>query len=291
MISIIMPVFNGQKFLKEQIYSIVNQIGGYTMELIFINDCSEDDSKDIIVSFCNKYENFIFYDNEKNLGVNYSFEFGIRRAKYDIIMLSDQDDIWFPNKIEKMYSELSKNCVDLVGCLSYKMKGETKTFDIYNPEPTSGVESFMFNRIRGASMMINKNFCLEALPFLEEVLYDKWLYFYALALDKLQILEYPLDYYRIHDNNVVGDRFNMKNSQKLISSIELNKNMFETLKERTQDEISINVINSLSNVLFFNNLILNVLRNKKNIFQFILFLMRLNLPLRVKIIYLTYIFR
>ena len=105
MISVCMASFNGNKYIKKQLDSILSQLG-IDDEVIIVDDASEDDTVSTIMNFNDP--RIKLFENENNTGVIASFERSITLAKGEIIFLSDQDDIWLPNKIQKMMSLFQK---------------------------------------------------------------------------------------------------------------------------------------------------------------------------------------
>lgn len=102
--TIVIATYNGQEFLSEQIDSILNQTK-LPEEIIFVDDCSDDDTKKIILNYASliklKGINVHVTEQKKNVGYIKNFFNGIKQATQEIIFLCDQDDIWLPNKIEK----------------------------------------------------------------------------------------------------------------------------------------------------------------------------------------------
>ena len=132
-ISILMPVYNGNKYLKEAINSIINQT--FTnFELIIINDGSDDNSLDILKSYSDP--RIIIINNEINKGLIASLNIGLKkcRAKYTARM--DQDDISLPDRLQIQYDFMEKNPrIDLVGSWTECIDKDGKTLKISrNPE-------------------------------------------------------------------------------------------------------------------------------------------------------------
>ena len=96
-ISVILPVYNGGKYLKESIDSILNQTFN-NYELIIVNDGSTDESLDIIISYKDERIKLI---NQKNTGLSKALNNGIKLAKGRYIARMDQDDISNPERFEK----------------------------------------------------------------------------------------------------------------------------------------------------------------------------------------------
>src|ERR1700744_2314782 len=97
MISVCMAVFNGQRYLHEQLDSILPQLGEHD-EVIIVDDGSNDASASIVSEF--RDPRLKLLRNETNVGPSKSFERAISQAQGQYIFLSDQDDIWKANKVE-----------------------------------------------------------------------------------------------------------------------------------------------------------------------------------------------
>ena len=106
-ISIIMPVYNAEKFLKDSIESVLNQ-NEENIELIIINDGSNDNSKIIINEYKLK-DNRIKFIEQKNMGVSTSRNVGIKISNGEYIAFIDADDLWLNNKLERQLIEFEKD--------------------------------------------------------------------------------------------------------------------------------------------------------------------------------------
>ncbi len=107
-ISVCLASFNGEKFIYEQIQSILIQLGDND-ELIICDDGSNDNTVKIINEF--KDSRICLYENQNHFNPIFNFESAIKYAKNDIIVLSDQDDIWVHNRVEIIY-EYFKNKIN-----------------------------------------------------------------------------------------------------------------------------------------------------------------------------------
>ena len=99
MISIAMATYNGDKYIKEQIDSILNQTI-QDFEIVICDDCSTDGTVRILHEYAKNDKRFHIYQNEDNLGFKKNFEKAITLCQGEYIALSDQDDIWMPNHLE-----------------------------------------------------------------------------------------------------------------------------------------------------------------------------------------------
>ena len=112
-ISVIMPVYNGERFLEETINSILNQTFK-NFELIIVNDDSQDDTLKIIKKY--RDERIVLINNQKNLGVTNSINIGLKIAKGKYIASCNSDDISHPKRIEVEFNYLEKHTdIFLVG--------------------------------------------------------------------------------------------------------------------------------------------------------------------------------
>ncbi|MDR2966367.1 MAG: glycosyltransferase [Methanobacteriaceae archaeon] len=111
-----MPIFNAEKNLKNALDSIVNQtIGFENIQVIMVNDCSTDESKNIINKYSEKYKNFISIHLKKNTGGAYGpRNIALKLATGKYLMFLDSDDSYEEDTCEILYNEISSNDVDIV---------------------------------------------------------------------------------------------------------------------------------------------------------------------------------
>ena len=117
-ISVIIPVYNAEKHLENTINSIIKQsIGFENIELILVDDASKDNSKKIIESYSEKYNNIIPYYSEKNHGYpGFGRNIGLNTATSDYIMFMDNDDEYDVNMCKTLYETLIDENADIVVC-------------------------------------------------------------------------------------------------------------------------------------------------------------------------------
>ena len=97
-VSIVMPAFNAEKYIGDAIDSVRNQT--YTnWELLIVDDCSTDNTREIITSIEDKRIRYL--KNSTNSGAAISRNYALREADGKWIALLDSDDVWTPNKLEK----------------------------------------------------------------------------------------------------------------------------------------------------------------------------------------------
>ena len=107
-VSIIMPAYNASKYLVDSVESVKKQ-SFKNWELIIIDDCSIDNTAELIKSMSEKDSRIIFMQNTENCGVAQTRNAGIKVATGKYIAFLDSDDIWFPNKLERQLEFMEKN--------------------------------------------------------------------------------------------------------------------------------------------------------------------------------------
>ncbi len=115
MISIIVPVYNTEKYLKKSLSSILKQTYK-EFEVIIVNDGSTDDSEKIIDSFKKKYPKKIKSFKKKNEGVSVARNYGISKASGEYLAFVDSDDWIEPDFLEKLYNTALKDDLDIIVC-------------------------------------------------------------------------------------------------------------------------------------------------------------------------------
>ena len=125
-ISVIIPVFNTEKFLEETFESVKNQTFNFEdIEVIFIDDKSTDSSRDIIEGFSNEYNNVKVYDSQKDKkGPGCARNVGLDNANGEYVVFLDSDDTMVPEYLETVYNEITQNDVDLVKASFFINTGE-----------------------------------------------------------------------------------------------------------------------------------------------------------------------
>jgi len=155
-VSVVMCTYNGEKYLKEQIESILNQT--YPVyEIIIQDDCSIDHTMDILQKYEKEYTCIHAFRNEKQKGISENFFSALDRANGDYIALSDQDDIWEINKIERQISYADDYM--LVACVSkpFATDDEIKVIFDERERNTHLEREIYLNSIPGHTMLFKKS--------------------------------------------------------------------------------------------------------------------------------------
>lgn len=115
LVSVVMPLYNAEKFVKKAIDSVLNQTYK-NFELIIVDDCSSDGSLEIVKKLANNNEEIKIISNKENSGVSKTRNKGILEANGEYIALLDSDDIWTEEKLEKQVALLLNNEAQIVYC-------------------------------------------------------------------------------------------------------------------------------------------------------------------------------
>lgn len=121
-VSIIMPAYNCQDFIGKAIESVINQTY-QNWELIVVDDCSSDQTVEIITNYANQESRIVLKRNKENRGAAYSRNKGIKYAQGEYIAFLDSDDLWDQKKLEMQVDFMKKN-KSLFSCTYYRKINE-----------------------------------------------------------------------------------------------------------------------------------------------------------------------
>lgn len=114
-VSIVLPTYNGEKYIKESIDSIINQVY-MDWELIIVNDCSNDNTLQIIHEYEERDKRIKVINNPKNRKLPKSLNIGFKNAVGEYLTWTSDDNIYLPNAIEKMVNYLEEHPADYMVC-------------------------------------------------------------------------------------------------------------------------------------------------------------------------------
>lgn len=201
-----MAVYNGERYLGEQIDSILVQMEQDDELLVSVDPCS-DRSREITCSYAQKDARIHVLDGPGK-GVVRNFENGLNKASGDIIFLSDQDDVWLSNKRERCLSSLEKNNTIAVVHNCTLVDGEKNLIQerFFEKGFQPGVVSnIVRNRYIGCCMAFRRELLKSALLFPKNVpMHDQWLGLLAAKTGTVAFIDEPLMLYRRHSRTVTG---------------------------------------------------------------------------------------
>ena len=108
-----MATYNGEKYLREQIDSILNQTYS-DFRLLISDDFSKDSTREILHEYTKKDNRVIVFLQNENLGVTKNFEFLMKKVENEYFMFADQDDFWQKDKVQKSLEKMIEKNSDLV---------------------------------------------------------------------------------------------------------------------------------------------------------------------------------
>lgn len=257
MISIIMGTYNGERYIKEQIISILNQ-DFCEWKLFIFDDGSTDSTEKIALEFVKKYPDKIFYNkNTVNLGAAGNFFNGTKKAlelapENQYFCFSDQDDVWVEDKLTRSLKKLIK--------AEGKQKQPTLVYSdvaiadkdlniLKNSYFKSAKIDFrktelnyllMENKVIGGTVMFNKSLLeieidaekrgLKPEKFAK--MHDWWFALIASGFGNIDIIEGFTEYYRQHENNVIGgESFGIYLISRLQKVSEIRKRIRENIEQ------------------------------------------------------------
>lgn len=204
-VSIVMCTYNGEEFVEQQVFSLINQT--YPLhEIIIVDDGSTDNTVTVVEKLVKENPAISLYKNETNLGYNKNYEKALNLATGDIIAISDQDDVWDLKKIETLLDHWKDETL-LIYCESVIFKKEIPEF----PKPNRIIRRIkgedarnfaVYNTISGHAMMIKKALLELSFPFEADVYYDWWMAVVASCNGGISYDPSVLVYQRAHENNV-----------------------------------------------------------------------------------------
>jgi glycosyltransferase involved in cell wall biosynthesis len=211
MISVCIATYNGEKYIKEQLNSILTQID--------LNDevvVSDDSSTDKTIEIIEKYNDsrIKIYQNNKFRNPIYNFENALIKCSGDIIFLSDQDDIWPEDKVVDYMGKLKEYDVVFSNVNLFKNDfNKTKEMFVSGNNNKGLVKNIIKNHCIGATMAFKKELLRRALPFPKHIpMHDIWIYSLGSIFGKTFYFNKPYLYYRRHGNNATNTGVKTENN-------------------------------------------------------------------------------
>ena len=277
LVSVVLCTYNGEKYLEKQIQSIINQTYN-KLEIIINDDCSSDNTMNILEKYQQIDSRIKVFRNVENLGFNKNFETAIKKCKGDIIALCDQDDIWELNKIELQVEVLisqnlsmvysnSKLINDKDESLNKELFSQLRVLPIFGKNPLG----FIFgNCVPGHTIIFDKVLIDKIIPIPEVVFFDRWISFVASMYNGINFLPNTLVSYRQHALNVTDALRVRKKKKSFQTRIDKKYNAYKIrLKEL---EVFIKFIEQQNaNIQIINDIYLEYTKYEKKYFNLKLF--------------------
>lgn len=216
-ISVAMATYNGEKYIRQQLTSILNQ-SMMVDEIIVVDDNSNDKTIEIIEEM--RCPQIRIYKNSKNLGYVENFYRAISLTHGKYVFLSDQDDIWEQEKVKLTLAELQKSDRNMAVCTGFSLidQDDNPIVDIEHYQVNDfvlqkhkDVEELTLKRLAFGNVVQGCTYCVrrDAIEVYlkvhnNEVIHDYQLMLISAAMGKVKYLNKSLIRYRLHGNNAVG---------------------------------------------------------------------------------------
>ncbi|HJZ39241.1 MAG TPA: glycosyltransferase family 2 protein [Bacteroidales bacterium] len=212
MISVCIPTYNGEKYIHQQLESILTQLGNDD-EVIISDDSSTDGTIAIINSFNDNriklFEGCTFKSPVFNL------ENALKHAQGDHIFLSDQDDVWLPGKVATMMGYLKDYNIVVSDCIVVNQEEKVINDSFYSivNSRTGFFKNFSKNSYLGCCMAFKRNMLAYFLPFPSGIaMHDIWMGLVSEVFGKPVFIPDKLILYRRHDRNMTHPHLKSKNT-------------------------------------------------------------------------------
>lgn len=202
-VSVIMGTYNGERYIAEQLQSIVSQLEE-SDELIISDDGSSDRTVDIASGFAK-----VRIVHGKHTGVADNFINALSYAKNEIVLFSDQDDIWLEGKIEKVREYFTKDRgIKLVmhNAGYIDANGNATPSDIFQKRKAKHgfLRNVVYSTYYGCCMGVRRDYLLSLIPIPKSVMYDQYIGACAEKDKVAAFIDEQLINHRYHSNNWSG---------------------------------------------------------------------------------------
>ena len=205
-ISIAIATYNGEKYLAEQLDSILQQIYP-AAEIIIIDDCSSDSTMDILQTYAKQHPQIKLYQNNRNLGACQSFTKAINLCSGDYIALADQDDVWLPNKLATLLDNIGDSLLihSDAFIVDENLNILANTFSKGVMNQTNFIDYLFANNVTGCTCMFSRELVSKSFPMPNFYMHDHYLAISASYWGAVKYLPQALIYYRQHTGNQIGE--------------------------------------------------------------------------------------
>lgn len=199
-VSVCIATYNGEDFIKEQVDSILVQLGADD-EIVISDDSSSDNTVQIIKDY--KDNRIKLFEKQTFKSPILNFENALLNAKGEFIFLADQDDIWMINKLEVMLHNLIKYDFVISDCILFGNKEVEGVSNFEFRNSRKGVIKNIFkNSYLGNCIAFKRKILTKALPFPKDIpMHDWWIGVVSNLFYNVFFIEEKLSYWRRHANN------------------------------------------------------------------------------------------
>ncbi|MBC7914110.1 MAG: glycosyltransferase family 2 protein [Pyrinomonadaceae bacterium] len=227
-----MATYNGEKYLKVQLDSILSQLK-VTDEVIISDDQSSDDTLEIIKSY--KDSRIRLLTDKKFASPIYNFENAIMNASGDIIFLSDQDDLWLPSKVSDMLEALNHSDIVVSNCYmgDEQLNIIKESYFAWRDSKKGFVKNIIRNSYLGCCIAFKRKLLHRLLPFPKHIpMHDMWIGLISEIYYKPVFLQKQLMIYRRHGGNVTTMSADFISTSTLFNKFKFRLNLLASLLGR-----------------------------------------------------------
>lgn len=206
--SVVIPAYKCASYIGETLDSVLGQTYP-ELEIMVVNDCSPDNSEEVILEYCSRDARIKYLKNEANQGVAETRNRGIRAATGEWIALVDSDDCWESNKIEAQIQLLKEKSAVLcyTGCQFMNNQGQLLN-RVFNVPETVDYPGLLYqNVIVCSSVLIRRELLLQHPMYGDHMHEDYITWLHILKEHKAYGINAPLVRYRIADNSKTRNKF------------------------------------------------------------------------------------
>lgn len=245
-IAILLAAYNAEKYLVEQIESLISQTN-QDWTLYIRNDGSKDNTDEIISNYCNRYSNIIEIDKGGvNLGCRNNFFRLLEVVESDYYMFCDADDVWLSNKIEISYAKIQeveimnsdKAVLAHTDAIICDINLNIISNSFWNLTGINPVKFTSFNYIcvcctvGGAKSIFNKKAKDLVFPLVDNsFMFDYWIAINVAKYGKISVIDIPLIKYRQHDSNLLGVTVGDANS--IFNKLKKSRSLFKRYRQES----------------------------------------------------------
>jgi glycosyltransferase involved in cell wall biosynthesis len=216
-ISIIIPIYNREKVISRAVESVLKtKKSSLDVEIILVDDGSEDNSKKIMLEYSKKYNNIFSYFLDKNYGVNYARNYGILKSSGDFILFLDSDDSIYKETLicfEKILKKFPNQNLFFFQTQLYPSK---KILSNVEKEGIFSYKDYLSDKIKGEFLPIFSKKILNKVTIdtsryaFESIFWTQVIREFSVVISKKVLRKYYIDY----DNRISKDLFSIKNAQR-----------------------------------------------------------------------------
>ena len=235
-IDILMATYNGEKYLAEQIDSIICQTYK-NWNLLIRDDGSSDNTFKILKEYEKKDDRIkIIKDKKGNLGIAKNFEELLKISSSELIMFSDQDDVWKKDKIKIMLKYVGNSDLIISDAIVTNEKLEFISESLFCLVKSKNgiIKNVIKNTYYGCCMLFKRKILEEVLPIPnnKEIGHDLWIGLISEKYYKVKFIDEKLIYFRRHSNNVTTINKSKRNiRKKIIGRYIILKELFRRYKK------------------------------------------------------------